>query len=120
MNVVDRGAILYTDKWSGYNGVDKLYKHMSINHGNNEYVNGRIYTNTIENFWGLLKRGLLGIYHRISSKHLQRYIDEFVFRYNTRNETEFCRFNVLLANTGVRLRYDELVWDDIDKIFGHH
>jgi hypothetical protein len=57
--------------------------HFVINHNQKEYVNGHIHTNTIEGFWSLLKRGNLGIYHSMSAKHLQKYLDEFVFRYNT-------------------------------------
>lgn len=109
LNVVDRNSTVYTDEWKGYNTVAKLYKHQFIKHKDNEFVNGRVYTNTIENFWGLLKRGLLGIYHQVSRKHLQMYIDEFVFRYNTRNDEAPYRFDIFLTNIGRRLRYCELI-----------
>lgn len=108
LNIVDKSSIVYTDEWKGYNTIDKLYNHLFVKHKDNEFVNGRVYTNTIENFWGLLKRGLLGIYHKVSRKHLQMYIDEFVFRYNTRYEDDSNRFDTLLRNTGRRLRYYEL------------
>ena len=81
---VDKTATIYTDEWKGYYTIDKLYNHLFVKHKENEFVNGNVSTNTIEGFWGLLKRGILGIYHKISKKHLQMYIDEFVFRYNTR------------------------------------
>ena len=77
--------------------IDKLYNHLFVKHKDNEFVSGRVYTNTIENFWGLLKRGLLGIYHNTSKKHLQMYIDEFVFRYNTRQLNDCQRFDILLS-----------------------
>ena len=106
LNTVDLSSTIYTDEWSGYNMVNKLYNHMYVKHKDNEFVNGRVYTNTIENFWGLLKRGLLGIYHNTSRKHLQMYIDEFVFRYNTRNLKEPERFNILLSKMVPQPRKD--------------
>ena len=109
LDVVDKNTIIYTDEWKGYNTVGDYYVHLSVKHKDNEFVNGKIHTNTIENFWGLLKRGLLGIYHNISKKHLQMYIDEFVFRYNTRNYEDSNRFELLLTNTNYRLRYCELI-----------
>ncbi|MBR6560068.1 MAG: IS1595 family transposase [Alistipes sp.] len=109
LNVVDRSATIYTDEWKGYIAIDKLYNHSFVKHKDNEFVNGKAYTNTIECFWGLLKRGLLGIYHNSSKKHLQMYIDEFVFRYNTRKLNESDRFNILLSNITNRLRYSELI-----------
>jgi len=106
---VKKSANLYTDEWVGYNGVAKLYKHAMVNHGAGEYVNGDAHTNTLEGFWSLLKRGIVGIYHFVSRKHLQNYVDEFVFRYNTRGNTEGGRLNFLLSNMGVRTTYRRLV-----------
>lgn len=106
---VKESAKLYTDEWLGYKGVSKIYDHSIIKHNQNEYVNGRIHTNTIEGFWSILKRGIVGIYHFTSKKHLQRYLDEFVFRYNTREESELVRFNLLLSNIENRLTYKELI-----------
>ena len=109
LNTVDMSSTIYTDEWKGYNMVSKLYIHMYVKHKDNEFVNGKVYTNTIENFWGLLKRGLLGIYHNTSKKHLQMYIDEFVFRYNTRQLNDCQRFDILLSNMTNRLRYKDLI-----------
>ena len=67
-----------------------------------------IHTNSIEGFWSLLKRGVIGIYHSMSGKHLQRYLDEFVFRYNTRVMSENFRFDRMLNNIDYRLTYAEL------------
>jgi len=106
---IKKSANLYTDEWVGYNGVAKLYKHAMVNHGAGEFVNGDAHTNTLEGFWSLLKRGIVGIYHFVSRKHLQNYVDEFVFRYNTRGNTEGGRINFLLANMGVRTTYRRLV-----------
>ena len=106
---VKRTAQLYTDEWLGYNKVADMYAHAYVNHGAREYVNGDAYTNTIEGFWAGLKRGVLGIYHSWSKKHLQDYVDEFVFRYNTRDYSDSQRFNLLLLNAGVRTTYKELI-----------
>ena len=106
---VKESANLYTDEWVGYNGLSRIYDHSVVKHGQGEYVNGRIHTNTIEGFWSLLKRGIMGIYHFTSRKHLQNYVDEFVFRYNTRGKSEMERFNLLLANTEVRTTYRRLI-----------
>lgn len=106
---VKASATLYSDEWLGYKGVSRIYDHSVVKHNQGEYVNGRIHTNTIEGFWSLLKRGIFGIYHFTSKKHLQMYVDEFVFRYNTRNNCEASRFNMLLANTENRLTYKELI-----------
>lgn len=107
---VRRTARLHTDECMGYRGVSKLYEHSIVRHGVGQYVDGNIYTNTIEVFWSLLKRGILGIYHSASRKHLQNYVDEFVFRYNTRHYEESERFNLLLSNTEIRTTYKELVY----------
>lgn len=106
---VKQTATLYTDEWVGYKGLKRVYDHSIVKHNKGQYVNGRIHTNTIEGFWSLLKRGIFGIYHSTSKKHLQMYVDEFVFRYNTRDTTEAMRFNLLLSNTENRLTYKKLI-----------
>lgn len=100
---VDKRAVLYTDEWGGYDEIDKSYYHYTVDHGKGQYVNGRIYTNTIEGFWTGLKRGYIGIYHYMSPKHLQRYANEFTFRYNTRKVSDFHKFNLLLCNIKYRI-----------------
>jgi len=106
---VKHTASLYTDEWLGYKGVSRIYDHAVVKHNQGEYVNGRVHTNTIEGFWSLLKRGIVGIYHFTSKKHLQRYVDEFVFRYNTRQYNEAVRFNMLIANLEHRTTYKGLI-----------
>jgi len=106
---VKKTANLHTDEWLGYKGVSRLYNHSIVKHGQGEYVNGTTHTNTIEGFWSLLKRGIVGIYHFTSRKHLQDYVDEFVFRYNTRHQSEAVRFNNLLSNMEVKTTYRRLV-----------
>ncbi|WP_416866801.1 MAG: IS1595 family transposase [Imperialibacter sp.] len=104
-----KDAMVYTDEWTGYKSLARVYDHLVVKHNHGEYVNGRIHTNTIEGFWSILKRGIFGIYHFTSKKHLQKYVDEFVYRYNTKNNTTASRFNLLLANNGNRLTYKELI-----------
>ena len=108
---IKSGVTLYTDEWIGYNNIGILYNHLFVNHSEKEYVKNDIYTNTVEGFWSLLKRGIVGIYHFVSNKHLQKYVDEFVFRYNTRNfETETARFDYFLSNVSNKyLPYKKLI-----------
>ena len=76
-------ASLITDEYMAYSGMSKLLPHAVIKHAK-WYVDGDIHTNTIEGFWALLKRGMFGQFHSVSRKHLQRYVDEFCYRYNLR------------------------------------
>jgi transposase-like protein len=84
-------STIYTDEWVSY---DKLanatngYVHKRISHSQKVYVMGDVHTNTIEGFWSLIKRGIGGVYHTVSRKHLQSYLDEYAFRYNRRNDTQ--------------------------------
>jgi transposase-like protein len=104
-----KDATIYSDEWLGYNALKRIYDHKFVKHGKGQYVNGRIHTNTMEGFWSLLKRGIVGIYHFTSVKHLQFYVDEFVFRYNTKDNKEVDRFNTFLSNTEYRLTYQDLI-----------
>ena len=78
-------ASLITDEYKGYLGMSKVLPHAVIKHAR-WYVDGSLHTNTIEGFWALLKRGMCGQFHSVSRKHLQRYVDEFCYRYNLRND----------------------------------
>lgn len=104
------GTTVYTDEWGGYRNMHNIYNHLFVYHKNREFVRDNVYTNTIEGFWGYMRRGIFGIYHYTSKKHLQRYVDEYVFKYNTRNHSDNIRFNSLLCNTNkYRIRYKELI-----------
>jgi len=108
-NVPAESGII-SDEWTAYNGLDEHYIHERIEHRAAEYVNDLGFTtNGLEGFWSHLKRGIIGIYHSVSRKHLQIYAGAAAFRYNTRNCTESGRFNLLLANNGNRLTYKNLI-----------
>jgi len=109
INSVKEGAKLYTDEYSSYKALQRIYDHHFVKHSGRQYVKGRVHTNTIEGFWSLLKRGIFGVYHFTSKKHLQIYVDEFVFRYNSRKISESERFNILLENIENRTTYKELI-----------
>lgn len=83
---VDKSARILTDEWSGYRGIGKEYAggHETVRHSTHEYARGDVHTNSIEGFFGMLRRGLDGIYHSVSKKHLHRYLSEFEFRHNHR------------------------------------
>lgn len=98
-----------TDEARAYNFLPVSYTHQAINHNRHEYVCGDIHTNSIEGAWSLFKRGILGIQHHISPKHLDRYLTEFNFRYNTRTQGEGERVNNLLSRTNGRLTHKELI-----------
>lgn len=90
-------ATLYTDDFTGYKPFSKIMKHASVNHSKGEYVkNGTIHTNTIEGFWGLCKRSIVGSYHKLSVKHLDSYIQECCFKYNNRG---LDMFGMIMANS---------------------
>ena len=79
------GSKLYTDEFRSYNGLKHAgYEHETVTHSKEEWARGTIHTNTIEGFWGQLKRSLHGTYHAVSPKYLPNYIQEFAFRYNHR------------------------------------
>ncbi len=107
-NMVAKGSIIVTDEWLAYKGLAKNFTHIVINHKENEYVRGGFHNNNIEGFWSLLKRGIYGIYHQVSPKHLNKYCDEFSFRYNARKASVNDRFDFSIENS-TRLTYKALI-----------
>lgn len=105
---VERGANLYTDEAAAYSGLDLRFVHEAINHAE-EYVRGQIHTNGMENFWALFKRMLKGTYVSVAPFHLQRYVDEEVFRFNARKTDDAGRFAIVMKTAiGRRLTYRRL------------
>ena len=105
---VQGGSYIYSDAWRSYNGLSADYVHQVIDHAE-RYVDGEVHTNTIENFWSLLKRGLKGTYIAVEPFHLFRYLDEQAFRYNNRKASDGERFVAAASSVlGKRLTYQEL------------
>jgi len=106
---VQAGAALYSDALKSYAGLETEYAHKVIDHAV-QYVDGRVHTNGLENFWSLLKRGISGTYVSVEPFHLFRYLDEQTFRYNNRKDMENSdRFKLALSQiVGKRLTYAEV------------
>lgn len=109
LRYVEKGSNLYTDEWNYGKKVDTLYHHRNVNHKMGFYGSGTFTTNHIENFWSVVKRGIIGVYHYWSRKHMQKYLDEFTYRFNLRHLTNREKFDKLLENLEFRLTYKELV-----------
>lgn len=108
---VEKGSTMVTDSYTMYAFLSKEneFTHVVVDHSKGEYVRGGFHTNGIENFWSLLKRGIIGIFHQVSPWHLQRYCDEFAARYNTRKISDADRFDLVLQNSDGRLKYNQLI-----------
>jgi transposase-like protein len=124
LNQIERKSTVYTDKATGYDRLKTHdFVHEQVNHME-EYVRGQVHTQGIENFWSLLKRGLKGTYVAVEPFHLDRYVDEQVFRYNNRatkdnplNDTE--RFMLAVSQiANKRLTYKELTGKEAEAPFG--
>jgi transposase-like protein len=107
---IAKSARLMTDSAGLYHKIGKAFSsHETVNHFEKEYARGDVTTNTVEGYFGILKRGIGGVYHHVSPEHLQRYVNEFSFRYNNRtalavNDTQRA-INVLAGIGGKRLTY---------------
>lgn len=104
-----KGAEIHTDEAGVYKKLKRNYTHKSVKHAVGIYVDGNVHTNTIENFWSVLKRGIYGIYHQVSDKHVSRYLDEFAARFNTRELTAQERFDNFLGESESVLSYKALI-----------
>jgi len=95
-------STVYTDDYNAYHGLAaKGYTHRRINHSAGIYVMGDVHTQTIEGFWSLVKRGIGGVYHSVSKKYLQTYVNEYSYRYNRRLADE-PMFTSLMAEVVAR------------------
>ena len=104
------GSKLYTDEASAYNVLDAWYDHETVKHSVAEYVRGQVHTNGIESFWAMLKRAHMGTFHKMSPKHLQRYVNEFAGKHNVRESDTLAQMATVAAGlAGRRLMYSDLV-----------
>jgi 4-diphosphocytidyl-2C-methyl-D-erythritol kinase len=102
-------GFVYTDELNSYSRLSKEnFTHGVVHHNDNEFVVGDVFTNTIEGFWSHFKKMVFGTYHSVSKKYLQRYIDEEVYRWNTRKMSESYRFNDMFAKAIRLCSYDDV------------
>ncbi|MEO9510918.1 MAG: IS1595 family transposase [Flavobacteriaceae bacterium] len=106
---VPQDSTIYLDEAAAYKQLKRTYKHDNVKHALNIYVEGQVHTNTIENFWSVLKRGLYGVYHQVSDKHISRYLDEYAARFNNRSKTSDERFHQFLEGSESVLSYKGLI-----------
>ncbi len=105
------GATVYTDEAAVYEGLPRT--HEAVKHSVSEYVRGQAHTNGVESFWSTLKRAHEGTFHKISPKHLNRYVQEFAGKHNVRDLGTLAQMTVLVAGlVGKRLLYRDLVADN--------
>jgi len=108
---VRQNAVFISDDWRGYRGLGDDYLHFTVKHSDRSYKSDydpEIHTNQIEGAWKIMKNSLRDMYGNVSRKHLQWYVDEFVYRYNMRKETEYQKFSHLIKNSNVRTKYKAL------------
>ena len=106
------GSVLHTDEHRGYEGLGFTFDHETVVHSAGEYVRGNVSTNSIESVWAVMKRGLHGVYHHASPKHIARYVDEFTWRLNDGNvkvHTLDRLDSFITATKGLRLTYARLI-----------
>lgn len=106
---LDETQAIYTDDNPSYNGIeDWNTRHESVNHSKEEWVRGDVHTNGIESVWSLFKRSIVGSYHQVSSKHLDRYIEEFEWRFNQRDNPYLFRDTLIRLIASNRMEYKAL------------
>jgi transposase-like protein len=109
-HVADNAEAIYTDDWPAYKGIaDEDTRHETVNHSEKEWVRGNVHTNYVENIWSLLKRSLVGSYHKVSKKHLDAYLDELEWRFNNRDNPYLFRDTLIKLIKSNNLQYHELI-----------
>jgi transposase-like protein len=108
-NTEDGTEAIYTDEWAAYKGIaDENTRHEAVNHKAEEWVRGDVHTNSVENVWSLLKRSIVGSFHKLSLKHLDAYLDELEWRFNNRENPYLFRDTLLRLLSSENLEYKEL------------
>jgi transposase-like protein len=108
-NVSPDVKFVATDEASAYKHLDAYFRHETVTHSALEFVRGEVHTNSVENFWSLLKRGVIGSFHQISVKHLPRYINEFSYRFNFREDSDLFTKTLGHLVTTDKMTYAELI-----------
>ena len=107
--LAEETSLIVTDEHKGYQGIaDGDTLHATVDHKDKEWVRGIVHTNTLENVWTLFKRSIVGSYHQVSEKHLDRYLDEFEFRFNNRDNPYLFRDTLLRLLQTSNLEYKQL------------
>lgn len=110
--IADECTAIMTDEHRSYEGIaDHNTRHETVDHWKKEWVRGDVHTNTLENVWSLFKRSIIGSYHHLSVKHLDRYVDEFEFRFNNRDNPYLFRDTLLRLLATSNLEYKDLTGD---------
>jgi transposase-like protein len=109
--VSTEAEMIVSDELKSYSGLSKSYRHEVIDHIR-EWVRGNVHTNTMENFWSLFKRGLMGSFHKVSVKHLPRYLAEFTYRFNRREEENLFMQTLVRLVITVGMPYKNLVTEE--------
>ena len=105
---IELASYIMSDEWKAYNNLEPFYKRSVIKHKIRHYADGDIHVNSLEGAWGLLKRGLKGIYHRPSKKYMINYLKEFEFRYNNRDKSIHILFKTAIKQSKLRVTHSEL------------
>jgi len=105
---ISEGSTVVTDEMAAYNGLGTKYNHVFVRHGEREFTVGSYSTNGIEGFWGHFKRVIFGTYHFVSKAYLERYIDEAVFRFNTKEMKEADRFSLMFEKSIGKCSYENV------------
>ena len=110
LETVQSGETVYTDDHRAYRNLRHTFRHEAVKHSAAEYVRGDVHTNSIESFWAMLKRGHKGTFHKISRKHLHRYVNEFAGRHNIRGLDTLDQMAAIVRGMDQkRLRYADLI-----------
>ncbi|MBI4464838.1 MAG: IS1595 family transposase [Acidobacteria bacterium] len=106
---VSNKATVFTDENASYTSLGKTHKHDTVNHSAEEWVRGKVHTNTIESAWSLFNRSIIGSYHKLSTKHLDAYLNEFEWRYNNRRNTNLFRDTLSKLVHATSMPYTQLI-----------
>jgi len=117
-HVADDVKFVATDELAAYKKIGNLFPHRSVNHSELEWVRGIVHTNSVEGFWSLFNRQLIGAHHQVSTKHLHRYLNESEYRFNRRKEDNLFSKTLGYMVTTDKMMYQELISQPAPAIFG--